>query len=272
MNFVDSLAPLHLAAKEIPCLTGKGAPTPHTEGAPGVLYMDTDTGDLYKCRGRVKKSYRWEQHTGGSLPVKGVDYWTQEDRAQIVADVIRELGGSPVFGVVGEDGSIVISGLADGSYTVKYEMEDGSTVDIGALVVGAVGPAYTNLAEPRPENTTDYTIWCSNARMGSNGTPAAKEGYTCTNFFALGNGDVIRIKGFKIERVGLYSSDKAPLPSGVSGLAALQTNSYIKAGYSQTDDFTTFTANNGNIAYARLSGWVNSTAEEVIITKNEEIA
>lgn len=182
-----------------------------------------------------------------------------------------ELPSGGISGYIDSANNIIITSLPDGSYTVRYEMEDGSTVDIGALVVGAVGPAYTNLAEPRPENTTDYTIWCSNARMGSNGTPAAKEGYTCTNFFALGNGDVIRIKGFKIERVGLYSSDKAPLPSGVSGLAALQTNSYIKAGYSQTDDFTTFTANNGNIAYARLSGWVNGTAEEVIITKNEDI-
>ena len=46
------------------------------------------------------------------------------------------MGGSPVFGYVDENNNIVVSGnLAEGSYSVKYEMEDGSTVDIGSLVL-----------------------------------------------------------------------------------------------------------------------------------------
>lgn len=35
--------------KEIPCLTGKGMPTTSTIGAVGCLYMDENTGAVYKC-------------------------------------------------------------------------------------------------------------------------------------------------------------------------------------------------------------------------------
>lgn len=47
MNYVDALKLFGVEAKEIPCIKGNGAP-PDTEGAVGCLYMDTDTGDVYK--------------------------------------------------------------------------------------------------------------------------------------------------------------------------------------------------------------------------------
>ena len=77
MNFVESLSMFHVDAKEIPCVTEKGAPTEKTLGAPGVLYMDTDTGDLYKCRAAdaVNEVYTWEKIGGANseykLPIGG---------------------------------------------------------------------------------------------------------------------------------------------------------------------------------------------------------
>lgn len=72
MKFVKSLDMFHLDAKEIPCLTAKGTPTEKTEGAPGVLYMDTDTGDLYKCTGAADGVYTWkalvEQNSSSDSP------------------------------------------------------------------------------------------------------------------------------------------------------------------------------------------------------------
>lgn len=54
---------------------GSGAPTAATSGSVGVLYMDTDTGDLYKCTGGEAGAWKWEQLSeGGSgytLPVGG---------------------------------------------------------------------------------------------------------------------------------------------------------------------------------------------------------
>lgn len=101
MNFVESLSMFHVDAKEIPCVTEKGAPTEKTLGAPGVLYMDTDTGDLYKCRAAdaVNKVYNWEKIGGGSsdykLPIGG-----------------EQLGGVKNGGnvVINEDGTMTAPG------------------------------------------------------------------------------------------------------------------------------------------------------------------
>lgn len=49
MNYVKHLNLFGVEAKQIPCITGNGAPTTATEGAVGCLYMDTQTGEMYKC-------------------------------------------------------------------------------------------------------------------------------------------------------------------------------------------------------------------------------
>ena len=75
MEFVKSLGMFHINAKEIPCVTGEGAPTEKTEGAPGALYMDTHTGELYKCRAADEENevFIWEAQEGSGyiLPVGG---------------------------------------------------------------------------------------------------------------------------------------------------------------------------------------------------------
>lgn len=192
------------------------------------------------------------------------------------AGVGIELPSGGIAGYVDSANNIIITSLPDGDYTVKYEMDDGSTIDIGSLVLGAdepdvPAPSYTNLAEPNPDNTTDFSIWCSNARLSGDGVVRESDGYTCTNFIALTAEDVIRVRGFKVERLGLYDADKTILPLGASDLAGHAANNYIYGDYSQTDDATTFTIRALTPAYVRLSGWVNSTADAVVITKNEEI-
>ena len=55
---------------------------------------------------------------------------------QPVGTGIEIAPGGDVVGYVDSENNIVVKGsLADGSYSVKYEMEDGSTVDIGELVL-----------------------------------------------------------------------------------------------------------------------------------------
>lgn len=48
-------------------MTGKGAPTTSTEGAVGCLYMDTDTGNMYKCTAAVDGSYTWVKEYDGYI-------------------------------------------------------------------------------------------------------------------------------------------------------------------------------------------------------------
>ena len=59
---------------------------------------------------------------------------TESDKTDIARIVIENLGGEPIFGYVDENNNIIISGkLAQDTYNVKYEMEDGTTIDIGEL-------------------------------------------------------------------------------------------------------------------------------------------
>lgn len=59
MNYVESFDLFGVEAKQIPCITGAGAPTTTTEGAVGCLYMDTNTGALYKCIAVTDGIYTW---------------------------------------------------------------------------------------------------------------------------------------------------------------------------------------------------------------------
>lgn len=85
MDFVKSLSMFHLDAKEIPCVTGEGTPTEKTEGAPGVLYMDTLTGALYKCRAAdyVNKVFAWEAVEGGKTPATVTDRGKRPNRKMV---------------------------------------------------------------------------------------------------------------------------------------------------------------------------------------------
>lgn len=60
MNYVKSFDLFGVPAKQIPATPGSGAPTTATEGAVGCLYMDTDTGNLYKCTGVADGVYTWK--------------------------------------------------------------------------------------------------------------------------------------------------------------------------------------------------------------------
>lgn len=61
MNYVKHFNVLGIDAQQIPCSTGKGAPTTATEGDVGCFYMDisTDTKDLYKCAAIENGKYVW---------------------------------------------------------------------------------------------------------------------------------------------------------------------------------------------------------------------
>ena len=101
---------------------------------------------------------------------------TEGDKAELVAMVIESLGGKPIFGVVDENNNIIVQGnLADGTYTVKYEMEDGSTIDIGKLALGAnVYYSVTkNLANCSINNSTTSVL----GGVSYSATISANSGY-----------------------------------------------------------------------------------------------
>lgn len=84
-----------------------------------------------------------------------------------------------VVGNVDSGNNIVLNGdLPDGTYTVKYEMEDGSTVNIGNLVLVS-DTGYTNLFDPS-------TATLNQRYSSTSGTLKAGTGYVASAKISLG--------------------------------------------------------------------------------------
>jgi hypothetical protein len=156
----------------------------------------------------------------GYSPVKGTDYWTPADKQAILAELGSQLSlgiasdgliylfvnGSPVgtgipqstgesgdvFGYVDENNTIVLNGdLADGTYTLKYEMENGTVVDIGNMVLD------TNVYYSVIKELTNCTISNNITKVVHGGsystTITANSGYKISSAFATMGGQVVTV-------------------------------------------------------------------------------
>lgn len=120
-----------------------------------------------------------EKGDKGDSPVKGVDYWTGADKAEIVQSVLDVMNGT-VVGTLDESNNILLTGsLVDGTYTLKYENEDGTYTEVGTLVVGEVTQTYTNLFDPSTASIN--TRWSC-----SSGTTSAKDGFVASALIDFG--------------------------------------------------------------------------------------
>ena len=216
---------------------------------------------------------------------------TDADKAEIVQTVLDRLGGQPVSGVVDANNNIIISGsLADGTYTIKYENADGTYTDIGAFVVGAAGPVYTNLFDPAAATLNQR--W-SNSSYGYK----AGNGYVVSDYIPIpdiSNSNIEHILRFRggtwAGQAGIiyYNSSKGVLQAsdasstGVGVTAASDTPTTDGNGVSQI----TLGHKNGaydsgwaSAAYIRITLQINSTStaitaddiQGVIITIDEPI-
>lgn len=170
----------------------------------------------------------------------GKDYvLTEADKSEISALVIEMLGGNPIFGVVDSNNHIVLNGdLPDGTYSVKYEMEDGSKVSIGNLVLD------TNVYYSVTNNLTQCTNSNSATKVvqGSaySATITAKSGHELKSVSVTMGGQSVSVSG------------------GVINIASVTGNIVITAvaEETQTVDPTNFCVPNGDgwITGGRCSG------------------
>jgi hypothetical protein len=140
-----------------------------------------------------------------------------------------------VVGYVDDKKNIVITGdLADGTYTLKYENQDGSTTEIGTLVIGSE-PAYINLLPEAKSHTDLSTVFNSVGYMDgarpSSATPfySSASGYVTTGCFPCTFDSVFYIKGVTIDT----SNSNCRL-----GFAGVQNNALNP--YSVSSDFTNY--------------------------------
>lgn len=173
-------------------------------------------------------------------------------------EVTGEVVEGDVIGTLDENNNILLSGaLADGTYTLKFENADGTFTDLGSLVVGATGESYKNLADPTSEE------WLDGYRITSGGVVEQYSGVTLVNTIYCANTDTVRIKGMTGIITALYKGDTfyARKTVNTSNFAHVVTNG----------DYTEFIPEYSGVTSIRFYGTLSGTAEDVIITVNQEI-
>ena len=219
----------------------------------------------------------------GYTPQPGIDYNTPADQEAIVQQVIAALG-TPVFGTVDTDKKITLSidHLADGTYELGYEDEDGNWVGIGMLEKG--GTSYTNLADPTSAD------WLTNKRLNSSGVVTDTTPSLTTNYIPVKMGDIVRIRYANIYHQGsgasnatthFYDADKNRVAS-VTPATSDATQYFVRDAdrlgctfnmEKVSELFTIVSGTTSDIRYVRFSGklYDGYTKDDVIITVNEEI-
>lgn len=224
--------------------------TPHI-GENGNWYIgETDTGKPSSGQGAPG--------TDGKTPVRGVDYWTNEDKVQVIAlaaaGALSE-AASPVF----------ISRLEDMTDTEKVYVFNGFIY--AYQYVESTTIPYTNLFNASDSDFRDKV------RLDGSGNPVDGNGFL-SGFIAATPSDTIRVHGDSADYtgwpqaiIGLYTADKTP-----NGSCRVYLETANMGTLTVDEDKKGFTyVPMAGTAYVRIAGAPYSHYSDFIITKNEEI-
>lgn len=183
-----------------------------------IAYLDSSYA---YCTTRV--SIRGATGAEGAAGADGADYvLTEADKSEIAALVIEMLGGNPIFGVVDENNNIVVSGdLPDGTYSVKYEMENGSKVNIGNLVIDT--NVYYTVTNTLTQCTTNNSATQAVQGGSYSATITAKSGYELKSI-------VVKMGGTDISSTAV-SGGKITISNVTGNIVITAVAEEIKAAY-----------------------------------------
>lgn len=156
-----------------------------------------------------------------------------------------------------------------------YKKKEAYTGEYAGTAAG--GAAYTNLAEPLPDNTTDTTKWVNGYRYGSSGGPSAQAGTTLSNLIPCKKGDVIRIKGVTLrentDRIAVFypGSENGTRGYFNNGITASNTPVSYDGLSDGVYKFTISSTSTEEIYGFRFAMPTPDDASAVIVTVNEEI-
>ena len=197
-----------------------------------------------------------------------------------------------IIGILDESNNILITGdLTDGTYTLKYENEDGTYTEIGTLTVGEL-PQPEVIVNQIPISTSSNGElfngdlgYKSNLRIRtSNGEEQEATDKEATGFMPIKYGQTIYIKNIEstadsYNTIALYNSNHVfiagnYLPSFMDGVAD-GGNEILGEYRSQVLNTSNWKSSQGtlteesDVAYFRLSA--NKIDENSIVTVNQEI-
>lgn len=197
MNYVKSLKMLNVEARQLPCITGSGAPTMETVGAVGELYMDSNTHKVYKCIATSGGAYIWEvsnvQELGSSEVTNGIPIEISSDDSIYITDIAVNTE---------EDPDITFSGknLLDNSLfldSTKWRHLKGFDYD---YVFDIPAGTYTFSVKKKPENLCKQYVYfeISNDDFATTSQPKIiviyqKTWQTSTFTFTLQEGEKARL-------------------------------------------------------------------------------
>jgi hypothetical protein len=128
-------------------------------------------------------------HTDGLVYIF-IDGTPHGNGLEIKADVIE----GDVFGYVDENNVIVLNGaLADGTYTIKYEMDNGSTVDIGDLVLDS--NVYYSVTNNLTNCTSNNSVIQAVQGGSYSATITANSGYELKSVTVTMGGSPVTVSG-----------------------------------------------------------------------------
>lgn len=96
MNYVKSFNMFGTEVSQIPCIRSAGAPTTKTEGDVGSLYMDTVTGEMYKCVSVTDGFYTWGSVGTADNATVGQKPWTSKTIADKLCPPFTESGAAVI--------------------------------------------------------------------------------------------------------------------------------------------------------------------------------
>jgi hypothetical protein len=111
-----------------------------------------------------------------------------------VGSGIARGGGDDVFGYVDENNVVVLNGnLPSGAYTIKYEMADGSLIDIGSLVLD--NNVYYSITNNLTNCTTNNTALQVIEGESYSATISANSGYELKSVTVTMGGSPVSVSG-----------------------------------------------------------------------------
>lgn len=203
----------------------------------------------------------------GYTPQKGVDYFTEADKAEWSEYIAFELAKrgqlKPEFANSVEECTDI---------TKLYVLPDGYIW--AYMIVEVITGGYTNQAEPLPSNTTDTSKWVNGYRITSSAI-SEQAGTTVSNSIVCKEGDTIRIKGVSLRsntdrfQVAYTKADGSKAYEynywNATGnlFSCVESNGMYVVTMKERADYTT--------TALRFAMPTPADANSVIITVNEEI-
>lgn len=214
----------------------------------------------------------------------GNDYvLTEADKAEIASLVIEMLGGNPIFGIVDADNHIILNGdLPDGTYSVKYEMDDGKTISIGNLVLDT--NVYYSVTNNLTNCTSNNSATQAIGGQSYSATITANSGYELKSVTVTMGGSPVTVSGGKInianvtgnivitataEVAGPAYTNQIPISTDASGNLFVGTNG--EKGYKTGYRFSLSSGSETSASGYKISGFIPAKQNDVLRIKDIDL-